>query len=71
MSPNKCIREIKRLGWSVEKTPGGHLKLTRPEAAYPVFTASTTASQRAWLTVIETGGAPSQVVVVRRPMSPQ
>jgi hypothetical protein len=34
-------------GWSLEHTRGGHLKLTHPAAAVPIFTASTPSDRRA------------------------
>jgi predicted RNA binding protein YcfA (HicA-like mRNA interferase family) len=44
----KFCREIQRLGWSAERTRGGHLRCSHPHAAYPVFAASTPSDHRAW-----------------------
>ena len=41
--PNKLIRQIEAMGWSVSKTNGGHLRLSHPDAAYPVIASSTPA----------------------------
>jgi predicted RNA binding protein YcfA (HicA-like mRNA interferase family) len=48
MSIRKRIRAIRDLGWHVEKTPGGHLKLTRPDVPYPLFVPSTSSCPRGW-----------------------
>jgi predicted RNA binding protein YcfA (HicA-like mRNA interferase family) len=52
MSIQKRIRQLQQLGWDVKKTPGGHLKLTHPNAAYPVFTACTSVSVSGWLNTL-------------------
>lgn len=47
-SISKARREIVRLGWTAERTRGGHLRCSHPLAAYPVFAASTPSDHRAW-----------------------
>jgi predicted RNA binding protein YcfA (HicA-like mRNA interferase family) len=47
-SISKTCREIERLGWSAERTRGGHLRCSHPLAAYPVFAAGTPSDHRAW-----------------------
>jgi predicted RNA binding protein YcfA (HicA-like mRNA interferase family) len=41
MSPHKIERTIRALGWSVERTHGGHYVCRHPDAAYPVYAAAT------------------------------
>jgi hypothetical protein len=48
VSIQKRVREIEQLGWRVERTRGDHLRLTHPDARYPVFTALTPSDWRAW-----------------------
>lgn len=52
MSIKKRIREIERLGWTVEVTGGGHLKLTQPATRKPVFAACTSSSESGWLNML-------------------
>jgi len=46
MSTKKLIREIEALGWSAERTRGGHLRCSHPDAACPVFAAATPSDHR-------------------------
>lgn len=40
--------KLRRDGWSVERTNGGHLRLVHADASAPVFAAATPGDQRAW-----------------------
>ena len=37
------------LGYSVEKTNGGHFRFTHPRASTPIFTSSTPSDRRAFM----------------------
>jgi predicted RNA binding protein YcfA (HicA-like mRNA interferase family) len=52
MSPQKRIRELKRLGWHAEKTRRGHIRLTHPNSPRALYTASTSSSETGWLNMI-------------------
>ncbi|MFN2347752.1 MAG: type II toxin-antitoxin system HicA family toxin [Dermatophilaceae bacterium] len=51
ISPNKDVRELVRwaedLGYSAERTSGGHIKMVHPAVEGPVFCASTPSDHRA------------------------
>lgn len=47
-STQKMMRNIRALGWAVRVTNGGHLKLTHPASAYPVFTGASPSDFRSW-----------------------
>jgi predicted RNA binding protein YcfA (HicA-like mRNA interferase family) len=51
MSTKKLIRAIEALGWSAERTRGGHIRCRHPDAAYPVFAAATPSDHRQWVTL--------------------
>ena len=46
MSIRKLTRWISAQGWTSRTTRGNHLVLHHPDAAYPVFTASTPSDHR-------------------------
>jgi predicted RNA binding protein YcfA (HicA-like mRNA interferase family) len=51
MSTKKLIRQIEALGWSAERTRGGHLRCSHPDAAYPIFAAATPSDHRQLVTL--------------------
>ena len=46
MSISRLTRWIEAQGWSWRRTHGNHLICRHPDAAYPVFTASTPSDHR-------------------------
>ena len=45
---SRLVRDISKLGWTVERTAGGLLKCTHPDASRPVFTAPNMRNYRGW-----------------------
>ena len=44
---NPFVRWLKDTGWHVERTKGGHLRATHPDASAPMFLAATPSDHRA------------------------